>query len=85
MYSIKPVDGETLRQAAKEGGFLITVEDHYAEGGIADAVREAVATEWVAVHSLAVRKKPKSGTPRELLHYEEIDKTAIVRTVKSLL
>jgi transketolase len=85
LYSIKPVDGETLRQAAKEGGFLITVEDHYAEGGIADAVREAVATEWVAVHSLAVRKKPKSGTPRELLHYEEIDKTAIVRTVKSLL
>jgi transketolase len=85
LYSVKPVDTETLRQAAKDGGFLITVEDHYAEGGIADAVREAVAGGGVAVHALAVRRKPKSGTPRELLDYEEIGKAAIVKKVKELI
>ncbi len=85
LYSVKPADGETLRRTAKEGGFLLTVEDHYAEGGIADAVREAVAGERVAVHSLAVRRKPKSGKPRELLDYEGIGKDAIVRTVKELI
>jgi transketolase len=85
LYSVKPADGETLRRIAKEGGFLITVEDHYAEGGIADAVRDAVAGEWTVVHSLAVRRKPKSGKPRELMDYEEICKDAIVRTVKALI
>jgi transketolase len=85
LYSVKPVDGGTLRRAAEEGGFLITVEDHYAEGGIGDAVREAVAGEPVVVHSLAVRKKPKSGNPRELMDYEEIGKDAIVRMVKAFI
>ncbi|HSO19309.1 MAG TPA: transketolase [Desulfosarcina sp.] len=85
LYSVKPVDAETLRQASQEAGPLITVEDHYAEGGIADAVREAVAPEGKTVHSLAVRRLPRSGTPQELRVYEEIDKTAIAGAVKALI
>ena len=85
LYCIKPVDVETLKRAAVETPHLITVEDHFAEGGIGDAVRQALATEGVPVHSLAVRKKPKSGKPRELMEFEEIDKTAIIKKVKELL
>ena len=85
LYSVKPVDGATLKRAATETGRLITVEDHYPEGGIADAVREALATAGFAVYALAVRKKPKSGKPDELLSFEEIDHTAIVKKVKEII
>jgi transketolase len=82
LYSVKPVDVATLRQAAEDTGFIITVEDHYAEGGIADAVRTALSKAPVPVHSLAVRAMPKSGKPDELLEYEGISWKAIVEAVK---
>jgi len=82
IYSVKPVDVATLRQAAEETGVLITVEDHYAEGGIADAVRTALSKHPVPIHSLAVRAMPKSGKPEELMDYEGISWKAIVEAVK---
>lgn len=82
LYSVKPVDVATLRRAAFETGFIITVEDHFAEGGIADAVRTALSKHPVPVHALAVRAMPKSGKPDELLDYEGISWKAIVATVK---
>jgi transketolase len=82
LYSVKPVDVATLRRAAEDTGFIITVEDHYAEGGIADAVRTALSKDPVPVHSLAVRAMPKSGKPEELLDYEGINAKAIVEAVK---
>jgi transketolase len=84
LYSIKPLDEATLREAADATGLLITVEDHYAEGGIGEAVKSAICSSRVPVHSLAVRKKPKSGKPDELLDFEEISHGAIVRKVKEL-
>ncbi|MDO8559424.1 MAG: transketolase [bacterium] len=84
-YSVKPVDRATLQQAARETKAIVTVEDHVAEGGIGDAVLEAVAEVPVRVYTLAVRKQPKSGTPQELLDYEEISAPAIVATVKKIL
>ena len=81
LYSIKPVDVQTLREAAEDTGIIITVEDHFAEGGLADAVRSALADRPVPVHSLAVRKMPRSGKPRELLEYEEISAQAIIAAV----
>jgi transketolase len=84
LYSVKPVDQETLRQAASETGALITVEDHFAEGGIGDAVRSALAEHPTPVYSLAVRKMPKSGKPEELMEYEEISKKAIIEKVKEI-
>ena len=85
-YSIKPIDVETLRKAASETQAIITVEDHYAVGGLGDAVLEALAdTHHVSVHKLAVNKIPRSGTPEELLAYEEIDAKAIVKKVKEIL
>jgi transketolase len=84
LYSVKPVDVATLRQAAEETGVLITVEDHYAEGGIADAVRTALSKQPVPVHGLAVRAMPKSGKPDELLDYEGISWKAVAEAVKQV-
>jgi transketolase len=85
LYCIKPIDGKTLQQAAKETSCIITVEDHYPEGGIGEAVRSGLGTVSGPLFSLAVRKKPKSGKPQELLAFEEISKDAIIKKVKEYL
>lgn len=85
LYSVKPVDEAVLRAAASAAGLIVTVEDHYAEGGLGEAVKSALAPYPVPVHSLCVRRKPKSGKPQELLEYEEISRDAIVKKVKELL
>jgi len=85
LYSIKPVDERTLREAAKETKALITVEDHFLEGGIGEAVRSALAEHATSVYSLAVKKMPKSGKPQELLDYEEISMKAIVKKIKEII
>jgi transketolase len=85
LYSIKPIAVATLADAARQTGVVITVEDHYPEGGLGEAVRSALATVPVPVYCLAVNKKPKSGNPEELLEYEDISRGAIVRKVKELL
>lgn len=77
-YSVKPLDAETLRQAASETGRLITVEDHGEAGGLG----EAVAALGLAPRILAVRRMPRSGKPEELLRYCGIDAAAIVEAVK---
>jgi transketolase len=85
LYSVKPVDEAVLRAAAAAAGLIITVEDHCAEGGLGEAVKSSLAPYPVPVHSLCVRRKPKSGKPQELLDYEEISRDAIVKKVKDLL
>lgn len=86
LYSIKPLDIETLKKAAQETKAIITVEDHYAEGGLGEAVAAAVRAYCnTPVQMLAVRHMPKSGKPTELLSYEEIDAAAISTLVRSLL
>ena len=85
LYSIKPIDAEALQTAASEtNNTLITVEDHYPEGGLGDAVLDAVATQGVYVHKLAVTGMPRSGKPEELLEYHGISANAIVQKVKEL-
>jgi transketolase len=85
LYCLKPVDAATLSAAGLATGALITVEDHYAEGGLGEAVMSALATQPVPVYSLAVRRKPKSGKPAELLDFEEISKNGIIKKVKELI
>lgn len=86
LYSIKPIDTETLLSAATEtNNTLITVEDHYPEGGLGDAVLEAVTTEAVRVHKLAVTGIPRSGKPEELLELHGISANAIVQKVKDVV
>jgi transketolase len=85
LYSIKPIAAATLTDAARKTGAIITVEDHYPEGGLGEAVMQALATVPVPVYSLAVTKKPKSGSPSDLLDFEEISRRAIVDKVKEVL
>ena len=66
-YSVQPIDADTLREAAKATRAVVTVEDHYAAGGLGDAVAEALAPLGVRVTRLAVREIPRSGQPEELL------------------
>ncbi len=84
LYSIKPIDVQTLKQAAQQTKHLIVVEDHYPEGGITEAVRTALGKDAGRVSSLAVQKTPRSGRPDELLRYEGIDSQAIVSAVLKL-
>jgi transketolase len=84
-YSIKPLAKEVILSAAqKTNNLLVTVEDHYAEGGLGDAVAGEVSASGVKVHKLAVRELPHSGKPEELLAKYGIDAHAIVRAVKDL-
>ncbi len=81
LYCIKPLGTEALASALSISNAIITIEDHFAEGGIGEAVRTALEGTGAEVHSLAVQKMPKSGKPRELLDYEEISKNAIIKKV----
>jgi transketolase len=85
LYSIKPLDQAALIAAARETKGLITVEDHYPEGGLGEAVRSALAGVSSAVHTLAVTRKPRSGKPGELLDYEDLSARAIVAKVKEII
>jgi transketolase len=84
-YSIKPLGKkEILAAAQKTNNTVITVEDHYAEGGLGDAVAGELSVEGVKVHKLAVNGIPRSGKAEELLAHFGIDAAAIVKKVKSL-
>jgi transketolase len=84
-YSIKPLGKkEILAAAQKTNNTVITVEDHYAEGGLGDAVAGELSVEGIKVHKLAVNGIPRSGKAEELLAHFGIDAAAIVKKVKSL-
>jgi transketolase len=86
-YSIKPIDADAVRAAARDCGAIVTVEDHAPEGGLGDAVLEALAESDDRAHvvKLAVREIPGSGTPEELLHGAKIDADAIADAAQRLV
>lgn len=94
-YSVKPIDVETIHQAAKDtDGNLIVVEDHWAEGGLGAAVLDAFAGNKTKAKyqdsplnliKLAVTEMPGSGSPEKLLHAAKIDAVAIVDAARSLI
>jgi transketolase len=86
-YSIKPIDADTLQAAAEATGKIVTVEDHFPEGGLGDAVLAALAEqdEHPRVVKLAVREMPRSGKPDELLSAYGIDAEHIEAAVRQLV
>ncbi len=85
LYSVAPVDRVALVAAGTAtGGAIITVEDHYAAGGIGDAVAEAVSEAGIRVHRIAVREIPRSGKPEELLDRFGISAKHIVDAVRTV-
>lgn len=86
-FTIKPLDRKLILDSARATkGRILTVEDHYYEGGIGEAVSSAVVGEpGITVTHLAVNRVPRSGKPAELLKMFGIDKDAIAQAVKGLI
>ncbi|MDX1932850.1 MAG: transketolase [Capsulimonadales bacterium] len=85
LYSVKPIDAETIRQAARETGHLIVAEDHWAEGGIGDAVLAALAETpdlKPKFTHLCIREMPRSGKPNELMDAYGISAKHIAEAVR---
>jgi transketolase len=81
LYSLQPLDARSLLRCARETKRIITVEDHYAAGGIGDAVATAVADGGFAIERLCVREIPRSGTPEQLIDHYGISARHIVSAV----
>jgi transketolase len=88
LYCVKPLDVAAIAQNVKAtGGRLVTVEDHYGEGGIGEAVIAALVEAGAAptaVRRLAVNRVPHSGKPEELLDIFGISARHIVEAVQQL-
>ncbi len=86
-YSIKPIDAATLLEAARETGVIVSVEDHWPEGGLGEAVLSALAAggSMPEVRVLGVKAMPGSGTPDELLDAAGISARHIAGAVRALI
>ncbi|XP_047102273.1 transketolase isoform X1 [Schistocerca piceifrons] len=85
-FTIKPLDAEAIIKNAKAAGNkIVTVEDHYPEGGIGEAVLSVVAQENITVKKLAVTGIPRSGPSDVLLEQFGIGAKCITKAVNSLL
>ncbi len=84
-YCVKPIGVQVIREAARQTNqVVLTVEDHYPEGGLGDAVAGSLSVDGVKVHKLAVFELPRSGKSEELLAKFGIDANAIVKKVKAI-
>lgn len=84
-YCIKPLDDYTILREAREcNNTIITVEDHYLEGGLGSAVARALSDTDIRVIQLAVSELPRSGKPEELRAWAGIDADCIIKKVKEL-
>ncbi len=84
-YSVKPIDAATLRRALEQTGVVVVVEDHRVEGGLGDAVLEALAETGPLsgrVVKVGVRDMPGSGTPDEMRAWAGIDAASIAARVR---
>ena len=85
LYCIKPLDAKTVETVAKKSSNqLITVEDHYVQGGIGEKVTYALRNSSIHIDTLAVTKLPRSGKPEELLAWAGIDAAALVAKVRQI-
>lgn len=85
LYSIKPLDEQTLVQTIQSIPQMIIAEDHYAQGGIGEAVMSCLSGYGGKIMHICVAKLPRSGSPEDLMEYEEIDSAAIVKQVNAMI
>jgi transketolase len=84
-YSVKPIGADIIRAAAqKTNNLVLTVEDHYPEGGLGDAVAGSMSKDGIKVHKLAIFELPRSGKAEQLMAKYGIDAAAIAQKVKSI-
>lgn len=86
LYCVKPIDAATIIATARAAGNkVITVEDHYVQGGLGQAIAYELRNTDISIECLAVTQLPRSGKSEELLAWAGIDAAAIERMVKKLL
>jgi transketolase len=86
LYSVKPLDAATLEKVAKSSGNkIVTVEDHYIQGGIGQGVAYALRNTKIEIHCLAVTQLPMSGAPDQLLAWAGINAAGIIKKVKEII
>lgn len=86
LYSVKPFDRATVLQTARNSNSkILVVEDHYAQGGIAQIIAASLINEQIKLYSLAVTKLSRSGTPESLMADAGIDAASIITKVKELI
>ena len=86
LYSIAPIDGATLKQAAKAtNNLILTVEDHYLHGGLGDAVMSALSADGVRLHKMGIQEIAHSGKPAQLLDHYGLSARAIIEKVTQLV
>jgi len=84
-YSVEPIDKDNIsKEVEKAGKKVVVVEDHFQNGGLGDAVAQALSGKAEIIH-LAVKDLPRSGKPEELLDKYGIDASHIKRAVKELI
>jgi transketolase len=86
-HTIKPIDSETIIEAAKKCGAIVTVEDHQIMGGMGSAVAEVLAANYpVPIEFIGMKDKfGESGEPNELIETFEMGKKAIKEAVKKVI
>ncbi|XKL66561.1 hypothetical protein PGB90_009981 [Kerria lacca] len=85
-FTIKPIDSESIIFNAKEcNNLVITVEDHYYEGGLGEAVLSALAESSTQIKLMAVESVPRSGPSKELLKLYKISAQYIVDNVLKII
>lgn len=87
-YSVKPIDARALRRALEETGVMVVAEDHRVEGGLGDAVLDALAAAGRfqgRVVKLGITQMPGSGTPEELRAWAGIDAAGIAAAARQAL
>jgi len=85
-YCVKPIDKASLLVAAAESqNILVVVEEHYSEGGLGDAVLNAVANHGIQVYKMTVKDIPRSGKPSELLEHYGLSARRIAAKIQDIL
>lgn len=86
-HTIKPMDAETIINAAKTCGAVVTVEDHQIMGGMGSAVAEILAQNYpVPIEFIGMRDRfGESGEPNELIEAFGMGKNSIKEAVKKVL
>lgn len=85
LYCVKPIDIKTILETINKYKKVITVEDHYLQGGLGQAVTYELRNKDIQIECLAVTELPRSGTQDELLNFEDIDAKAIIKAVKKII
>jgi len=84
-YSVQPIDKDNITKEVRGAGRkVVVVEDHFQNGGLGDAVAQALNGKAEIVH-LAIKDLPRSGKPEELLNKYGIDAEHIKAAIKKLI